>query len=435
MDDDFELEVTDLRTGRTLSHATNSTSATPPAVPAENVRQAEPLRTAWRPAGVLLPGGTRRLRAAVVVAAGLLVTVLLLGSVPDSRTSLGALLHLPTPTPTAPLDFGADQFSAVNGVPWGVLRSDGKQVALSQTQAVFVFSLPRGRHTLEYRADPFPVLRCVVTVPVSPRDTCPLLTATEAVHNIGVGRYLDFRCTPQALPAQQVAALQTVIQRGLDALQLTTTVPPGARYLGADGTPQVATAALTATFSYRLNLDVNESFNVGMGACITFCGSFGSEGAGWIVAVHALFGWHFAGAGIAPIDVPAFVHTPPDTVLPEQVTWRNGWQLDTQPFDSGQPCGALYGSAFALVTSPDVRSTQSVNLQAAPNPADGCLYTVTPSTDSSSTAPAPASTYLYRFGLLFAVNNEAQRMQPSLPAANTEEQTLARNLAVTQPLG
>ncbi|HKB48479.1 MAG TPA: hypothetical protein VKC57_12330 [Ktedonobacterales bacterium] len=437
MDDDFELEVTDLRTGRTLSHATNSASASPPAVPTENVRQAELLGTAWRPAGARPPSGARRLRAAMVVAAVLLVTVLLLGNVPDSRTSLGALLHLPTPTPTptAPLAFGADQFSAVNGVPWGVLRSDGKQVALSQAQTAFVFSLPRGRHTLEYRAEPFPVLRCVVTVPVSPRDTCPLLTATEAVHNIGVGRYLDFRCTPQALPAQQVAALETVIQRGLDALQLTTTAPPGARYLGADGTPQVARAALTATFSYRLNLDVNESFNVGMGACITFCGSFASEGAGWIVAVHALFGWHFAGADIAPIDVPAFVHTPPDTVLPEQVTWRNGWQLDTQMFYNGQLCGALFSNAFALVTSPDVGSTLSVNTQAAPNPADGCLYTVTQSADTSSTASALTGTYLYRFGLLFAVNNEAQRMQPSLPAANAEEQKLARNLAVTQPLG
>src|SRR5260221_1864108 len=435
MDDDFELEVTDLRTGRTLSHATNSASASPPAVPAENAPQAELLGTAWRPAGAPPPSGTRRLRAAVVVAAVLLVTVLLLGSVPDSRTSLATLLHLPTPTPTAPLAFGADQFSAVNGVPWGVLRSDGKQVALSQAQTAFVFSLPRGRHALEYRAEPFPVLRCVVTVPVSPRDTCPLLTATEAVHNIGVGRYLDFRCTPQSLPAQQVAALQTVIQRGLDALQLTTTVPPGARYLGAAGTPQVARAALTATFSYRLNLDENESFNVGMGACITFCGSFGSEGAGWIVAGHALFGWTFGGAGIAPINVPAFVHTPPDTVLPEQVTWRSGWQLDTQPFDSGQLCGALFSNAFALVTSPDVGSTLSVNTQAAPNPADGCLYTVTQSANSSSTASALTGTYLYRFGLLFAVNNEPQRMRPTLPAANAEEQTLARNLAVTQPLG
>ncbi len=49
MDDDFEVEVTDLRTGRTLSHATISTSATPPVVPAEDAPQAEPLGTAWKP--------------------------------------------------------------------------------------------------------------------------------------------------------------------------------------------------------------------------------------------------------------------------------------------------------------------------------------------------------------------------------------------------
>ena len=434
MDDDFELEVTDLRTGRTLSHALNSASASPPAVPAESAPQDEPLGTAWRPAGVPSPGGARRLRAFVVVAAVLLVTVLLLGSVPDSRTSLAALLHLPTPTPTAPLAFGADQFSAVNGVPWGVLRSDGKQVALSQAQTAFVFSLPRGRHTLEYRADPFPALRCVVSVPASPRDTCPLLTATDAVHNIGVGRYLDFRCTPQTLPAQQVAALETVIQRGLNALQLTTTVPPGARYLGADGTPQVATAALTATFSYRLNLDVNESFNAGMGACITFCDTYGSAGAGWIVAVHAVFGWRFTGAGIAPMDVPAIVHTPPDTVLPEQVIWQNGWQLGNQPFDSGQLCGAIFGNAYGLTISPDSGSQLRVDFHAAPNPADGCLYSLTSSADSSSTAPAPTRSYLYRFGLLFAVNDEAQRKQPSLPVANADEQVLAQQLA-TQPMG
>src|SRR5258706_12575551 len=189
MDDDFELEVTDLRTGRTLSHATNSASASPPAVPAENVRQAELLGTAWRPWGPRPPSGARRLGAAMVVAAVRLVTVLLLGNVPASRTSLGALLHLPTPTPTAPLAFGADQFSAGNGVPWGVLRSDGKQVALSQAQTAFVFSLPRGRHTLESRGEPFSALRCVVCVPLSLLGTCPLLTATDAVHDLDVGRY------------------------------------------------------------------------------------------------------------------------------------------------------------------------------------------------------------------------------------------------------
>jgi len=274
----------------------------------------------------------------------------------------------------------------------------------------------------------------VVSVPVSPRDTCPLLTTTDAVHNIGVGRYLDFRCTPQSLPAQQVAALEAVIQHGLDALQLTTTVPPGARYLGADGTPQLATAALAATFSYRLNFDQRASVSAGMGACVTLCGSFGVLGVGWFVGVHALFGWRFAGAGLAPIDVPAIVHTPPDIVLPEQVTWQNGWQLDTQPFDKDQLCNAILSNALALGTSPDGGSPLTVNTQVALNPADGCLYSITPAADSWSNGSIHTSSYLYRFGLLFAVNNEAQQMQPSLPAANADERALAAQLA-TQTIG
>ncbi len=227
MDEDFELEVTDLRTGRTLPAATDSASASSPAVPAEDAPQPGSLSRTWKPGVAPSPGGARRLRAAVVAAAALLVTVLLLGSVPDS---LAALLHLPTPAPTATLMPLAGQFTAVNGVPWGVLRADGKVVSLYSAQTLFAFSLPRGRHTLEYHAEPFPVLRCVVSVPQAASDTCPLKTAADADVNIleGAGRYLDFRCTLRALSDQQQVALEALIQRALDAMQLTTVAPSGA---------------------------------------------------------------------------------------------------------------------------------------------------------------------------------------------------------------
>jgi len=230
MDEDFELEVTDLRTGRTLPAATDSASASSPAVPAEDAPQPGSLSRTWKPGVAPSPGGARRLRAAVVAAAALLVTVLLLGSVPDSLAALAALLHLPTPAPTATLMPLAGQFTAVNGVPWGVLRADGKVVSLYSAQTLFAFSLPRGRHTLEYHAEPFPVLRCVVSVPQAASDTCPLKTAADADVNIleGAGRYLDFRCTLRALSDQQQVALEALIQRALDAMQLTTVAPSGA---------------------------------------------------------------------------------------------------------------------------------------------------------------------------------------------------------------
>ena len=437
MDDDFELEVTDLRTGRTLSHATNSASASPPAAPTENAPHDEPLGTAWRPAGALLPGGTRRLRAIVVAAAVLLVTVLLLGSVPDSRAALAALLHLPTPAPTATLTPLAGQFTAVNGVSWGVLRADGKVVSLYAAQTMFAFSLPRGRHTLEYRAEPFPVLRCVVSVPQAASDTCPLKTAADADVRIleGAGRYLDFRCTLRALSDQQQVALEALIQHALDAMQLTTTVPPGARYLDADGTPQVATAALAATFSYHLNFDQQRShvaILADLADCVTLCDSNGASV--WYVAVHDVMGWSFTSAGVAPLAVPALANQPPDALMMVQVTWQNGWQMGGQPFARGSACFDILGNAHALFTSATNGAPLTVITQAAANPADGCLFTVTPAGDSASTAPAPTSVYLYRFGVLFTVNANAQAGAPGLPVANADERALARQLA-TQPIG
>jgi hypothetical protein len=302
---------------------------------------------------------------------------------------------------------------------------------------MFAFALPRGRHSLEYRAEPFPVLRCVVSVPQDATDTCPLLTAADTdVHILeGVGRYLDFRCTPQTLPTQHVAALETVLQQGLDALQLTTTVPLGARYWSTDGEPHLATAALTATFSYHLMVDGHASFIVGSGGCVTLCNSVGPAEAGmWFVEVHALFGWRFTGAGSAPIDVPALAHTSPDTLMGERVSWQTGWQLGPQPFGNPFLCDAVFGSASALLTASDNGSPLSVSTQAAPNPADGCLYTVTLAADTASTAPAHTSVYLYRFGVLFTVNAKAHALAPGLPVANAEEQALARQLAA-QPKG
>jgi hypothetical protein len=374
----------------------------------------------------------------VVAAAALLVTVLLLlGSVPNSRTSLAALLHLPTPAPTATLTQFASQFSAVNGVPWGVLRADGKVVSLYAAQSMFAFSLPRGRHTLEYRAEPFPVLRCVVSVPQAASDTCPLKTAADAEVRIlqGVGRYLDFRCTLRALSDQQQVVLEALIQHALDALQLTTVVPSGARYLGADGTPQVATAALAATFRYHLNFDQQRShiaILADSADCVTLCSSFGASV--WYVAVHDVMGWGFISAAVAPLAVPALANQPPDALMMAQVTWQNGWQMGSQPFGGVNMCDDILGSAYALFSSATNGAPLTVSAQAAANPADGCLFTVTPAGDIASTASAPTSVYLYRFGILLTVNANAHAGAPGLPVANADEQALARQLA-TQPIG
>ncbi|HZC78484.1 MAG TPA: hypothetical protein VE258_12090, partial [Ktedonobacterales bacterium] len=326
------------------------------------------------------------------------------------------------------------------GVPWGILRADGNVVSLYSAQTIYAFSLPRGRHTLEYRAEPFPVLRCVVSVPQAASDTCPLKTAADADVKIleGVGRYLDFRCTLHALSDQQQVALEALIQHALDALQLTTTVPPGARYLGADGTAQTATAALAATFRYHLNFDRQRSRVAvlpDVADCVTLCGSsvlLPLESLA--VAVHDVMGWSFTSAGVAPLAVPALANQPPDAVITALVTWQNGWQMGALPFGRGNACDDILGNAYALFTSAGNGAPLTVTTQAAANPADGCLFTVSPAGGSASTAPAATSVYLYRFGVLFTVNANAHAGAPGLPVANADEQALARQLA-TQPVG
>jgi hypothetical protein len=145
-------------------------------------------------------------------------------------------------------------------------------------------------------------------------------------------------------------------------------------------------------------------------------------------------GWGFTSAGVALPAVPALANQPPDALMMVQVTWQNGWQMGGQPFARGNACNDILGNAYALFTSATNGAPLTVITQAAVNPADGCLFTVSPAGDSASTAPAPTTVYLYRFGVLFTINAIAQAGAPGLPVANADEQALARQLA-TQPIG
>ena len=203
-------------------------------------------------------------------------------------------------------------------------------------------------------------------------------------------------------------------------------------------TPQFATAALAATFRYHLNFNQQRGFVAGLADCVTLCNAYG---AGiWYVAVHVVMGWSFASAGVAPLAVPAVANQPPDALMMAQATWQNGWQMGSQPFGlrssvvGGNVCDDIFGNANPLLTPPDNGSPLTLTIQAAANPADGCLYSFVPSADSASTAPAQTSVYLYRFGVLFTVNANAHAGAPGLPVANADEQALARQLAA-QPIG
>ncbi len=85
------------------------------------------------------------------------------------------------------------------------------------------FHLTPGRHTLEYRAAPFPTLKCIVSVPASSADTCPLDQADSLppMSDWSIKpktRLLDLQATIDRLPATQAQALVAATQAQLASL-------------------------------------------------------------------------------------------------------------------------------------------------------------------------------------------------------------------------
>src|SRR5262249_25533821 len=204
-----------------------------------------------------LTGRARLARAGCVGALLLLVLALLLLPNPATQAALVGLLHLETPTATPRLSIGDNRFLWEHSVPWGVLLVDGRPGPDVRTSGIlfdetgdpvaappYTFALPRGRHTLEYRAAPFPTLRCTISVPAALSDTCPLvhnvppfLVKQDDLHS----RYLDLRATLDRLSPEQWTALTAATQATLNQIALAAAPAPGTlvasgdHYLAATG--------------------------------------------------------------------------------------------------------------------------------------------------------------------------------------------------------
>src|SRR5690242_17611039 len=129
--DEFEIEVTDLRSGRSASRPSTTPhhgDEPPDAEPPDEPTRAPLLPlTRLRPAVAAgLRGRGRQLRGLGVALALLLAALIVLTSIPTSREALIAALNLPTPLPTATLAEGADLIFFTHDVPWGELTIDGK---------------------------------------------------------------------------------------------------------------------------------------------------------------------------------------------------------------------------------------------------------------------------------------------------------------------
>lgn len=418
--DEFDLEVTDLREPDNPDdvEAEADDSDTAPVVTR---------RPFAAPAHPLL---SRRLRAALTGATVLLVAAVLLLSIPQAPGTLAALLRIPTPTPPPPLSVGADTLILRHTVPWGVLRVDGAPVRHLETALVPpntqgtqlpALTLARGMHTLSYDAPPFPALRCRVSVPAAPSDTCPLglQAVTGPLETFGLARLVDLGATPALLPQPQHDALESAVAVALAAQSPATSLAAGEPYLAADGTPAEARAPLAATLRYALDTSGDSANPSTDDVCRPLCADQHDQGdlPAWLLAARLALSWQYAPAAGQPF-AGAVAPGPPTAVYVDvQVTWdrMDGlWRVVSAPIDSQAECAVATARAQAAIE----QHRLSGRLSCMPTPdhiADGCLITAQP-LDATGQPVGQELALYYRFGVLFAGNAAARQRLPELPA-------------------
>ncbi|HEX8981410.1 MAG TPA: hypothetical protein VF792_01455 [Ktedonobacterales bacterium] len=222
------------------------------------------------PAVHQLPGARVWTIAATSLLVGAVLVGLFLRATNDPRGAIGTLLQIPTPTPAPTIAPSGDALYFANAVPWGTLTIDNKRLSNNNliTHEFNGIILSRGRHQLVYQARYFPTLRCTLSVPQAPADTCPLDTTTGATARQltgEAGRTIDLGASLDRLSADQRDALSKAITVALQAQALSATIAPGDRYLDPQGDIATASEPLTLTLTLSTHPRLNP------GDCNPFC--------------------------------------------------------------------------------------------------------------------------------------------------------------------
>lgn len=406
-------------------------------------------------------GVTVGLIAACVVA---VTTGLALASVPNLSGRVNVLLHgtpLP-PTATPRILPGGDLLYVVNAVSWGTLTIDGKTAALNENNSTSLPAanfLERGVHAVAYRADPFPVLRCKLSVPASKTDTCPLdssytfPTLPAGIQNYAA-RAMDLTPTLDKLPAAARTSLLQTISTYVTVRSPATTVRPGERYVNAGHQIVYADQQLTATFTQTLATSASPTSN----GCAVLCmpapvsGAYPAPGpvADFVVDAHLTQGFTYVTASGQPVvtgaPISANSAVSGDGVEALTVMWNGAWQvaLVGVPQSSSAACVAGAQALQPYLVDPRDGGQQFLYVDAAipaANPADGCVYRVNYGGAYGGQPTASEFIHLlYRFGVVLAVNDASDAeyvngnyLLRGLPFTDDAETALALQIDATQP--
>lgn len=398
----------------------------------------------------------RRLMVALV---GLLLLVTISGVIvtvnPRVPAVIGEMLH-GTPTPTATIALGGNLVYYENGAPWGTLKVDGRSIPIDATPKSG--ALDRGKHTLIYRADPFPALRCTMSTPAAASDTCPLDStfASRFGQPIYGARAVDLGSTIARLPVAQRDALIALVRSQVEYTSPVTAMRPGEHYAGANNgtiTFETATQPLNATIQIRLQ-SANTPANSGPGFpstpdCVVICmpplnTSMRSDPTDFpnLLEVWAGvdIGYHYTtqdGSVVrdfAPLKHYQQVLWQPGDFVAVYIGWHGQWQITYQGQDNTKlPCNAGEADLFP---GAGVYSYTVTGSRLASNPTDGCLLVVRQKGEPTSGAPhlGPPILFLDRFGVLLAVGDAAHQLLPNVIVASQLETDEANAIAAQGPL-
>lgn len=448
-DSNLHIEVSPLRTPASSALTEGATPGTPLLAPRRTQRE--------------------RLRRSMAVTAGLvIILVALVLSIAPTREALYGLVSGPTPTATDPVTAGEDSLYVTINPGWGAVSLDNH--TLSQLPAEGIdqpLRLSRGRHSIHWRFPPIVDYSCHLTVPSAPGDSCPTRTGIQPGKK-GIASVVTLQLAlPMLAPAYRHTLL-VAIQAAFDAKQSSDIVRPGEVYRGDDaasGYPVVvAKQSLRATLRF-----VSDADNQGVscpaitsdpgedcmmnGDCRELCtapwqdslAATGDTYQAYIVA-HPAWRYTTLDGRVVADNAPDFDvqgaeqstgtvwnESGDDLPTPITISWDgSAWKVSASvgvrsPFSSlpDITCVSAWAEIqFSFLSPPTSAGWPAVTTTSIPgNPVgEGCLLVLT--------APTLNPLFLlHRFGVMLAVNNEAQSLGQNLPIADAYERAIAQTLA------
>jgi hypothetical protein len=336
-----------------------------------------------------------------------------------------------------------------HGVPWGTLWVNGQEVSASDLERnMRPLSLAHGSNAILYEATLFPTLRCTISLPAKPSDTCSLVSHLDVFDKQVVlkgrgGRILDLQDTPKHLNIQDRATLTEAIQSTLAATATAVPLAVGEDYTVQDSSVVTASGPLQATLEYTLNFDPSRQLSItpSSTSCVTLCSpdisiqALPSGQLGWYVVAHVIVRWSYAkpNGAILLKDAPAGAATvAPDEIADVLVQWHGFWQPTLVNLSGIEP---VCHFALRLVKDLHVEFVQgATHVAAAIPPSLGCLIYGNAILDTATgrATPVPQNIeILYRFGVLVAADPHTHLLLPAWPFADKYEQALAQRLLTT----